>query len=76
MQQRIQSMTGLYATRGGPGPGAVQRAYASIYGTVQQQATVLAYRDTIVIMAIIIVAVMPLVLLARNPKPEEIHLGH
>jgi DHA2 family multidrug resistance protein len=76
MQQRLQTMTGLYATRGGPGPGAIQQAYGSIYGTMQQQATVLAYRDTIVIMAIIIVAVMPLVLLARNPKPEEIHLGH
>jgi hypothetical protein len=37
---------------------------------------VLAYRDTIVIMAIIIIAVMPLVLLARKPKPGEISMGH
>ena len=61
---------------GGPGPEAMQRAYGRIYGTVMQQAAVLSYRDTIAIMGVTIVAVMPLVLLARNPKPDEIHLGH
>jgi DHA2 family multidrug resistance protein len=76
MQHMLQSMTGLYAARSGSGPGATQQAYSSIYGSLQQQASVLSYRDTIAIMAIIIVAVMPLVLLARKPKPEEIHMGH
>jgi DHA2 family multidrug resistance protein len=76
MQSLVQSMGGMYATRLGSGPGAIQRAYDSIYGTMQQQAAVLAYRDTIVIMAIIIIAVMPLVLLARKPKPGEISMGH
>ena len=76
MQHMLQSMTGLYAARSGSGPGATQQAYSSIYGSLQQQASVLSYRDTIAIMAIIIVGVMPLVLLARKPKPEEIHMGH
>jgi hypothetical protein len=43
---------------------------------MQQQAAVLSYRDTIAIMAIIIVAVMPLVLLARKPKPGAAPMGH
>jgi DHA2 family multidrug resistance protein len=76
MQQRLESMRGLYATRSGPGPGAMQQAYGSIYETMQQQAAVLSYRDTIAIMAIIIVAVMPLVLLARKPKPGAAPMGH
>jgi DHA2 family multidrug resistance protein len=76
MQNLLHSMSSLYAARVGSGPGALQRAYGSIYGTMQQQAAVLAYRDTILIMAILIVAVMPLVLLARKPKPGEEHMGH
>jgi hypothetical protein len=43
---------------------------------VQQQASVLAYRDAILAMAILTVAVMPLVLLAQKPKPGEVHMGH
>jgi hypothetical protein len=69
-------MSGIFAARMGSGPGALQRAYGSIYGTMQQQAAVLAYRDTILIMGILIVAVMPLVLLARKPKAGEAHMGH
>jgi DHA2 family multidrug resistance protein len=76
MQHMLQSMSGLYSGRTGAGPGAMQQAYASIYGTMQQQAAVLSYHDTIEIMAIIIVAVMPLVLLARKPKAGEVHVGH
>jgi hypothetical protein len=43
---------------------------------VQQQATVLGYRDTVLAMTTLIVLVMPLVLLARKPKPGEVHAGH
>jgi DHA2 family multidrug resistance protein len=76
MQNMLSAMSSPYASRFGSGPGAVHQAYASVYGTLQQQAAVLSYRDTIAIMAVIIVAVMPLVLLARKPKPGEVHLGH
>jgi DHA2 family multidrug resistance protein len=76
MQQRLEGMSNFFAGRFGGGPGATQRAYASIYGSLQQQAGVLAYRDAIVAMALLCVAVMPLVLLARKPKPGEVHVGH
>ena len=59
----------------GSGPGALQQAYGSIYGIMQQQAAVLSYKDTILAMAILTVAVMPLVLLARKPKPGEVAHG-
>jgi DHA2 family multidrug resistance protein len=76
MQHTLNSLTGAYAVRLGSGPAAIHRAYGAVYGTLQQQAAVLSYRDTIVAMAILTVAVMPLVLLARRPKPGEVHMGH
>jgi DHA2 family multidrug resistance protein len=76
MQRLLQSMSSTYAVRLGSGPGAMQRAYGNVYGMMQQQAAVLSYRDTILIMAILTLAVMPLLLLARKPKPGEAHLGH
>jgi len=76
MQSLLHTMSSIFATRLGFGPQALQRAYGTIYGTMQQQAAVLGYKDTIVVMAILTVAVMPLVLLARKPKPGEAHMGH
>jgi DHA2 family multidrug resistance protein len=76
MQGMLNSMSSMFAGRVGPGPGALQMAYGSVYGTLQLQAGVLAYKDTIVVMALLTIAVMPLVLLARKPKPGEAHMGH
>jgi DHA2 family multidrug resistance protein len=76
LQAMLQGTAATDAVRTGSGPQAVQQAWASIYGMVQQQAAVLAYRDTILAMAIITVCVMPLVLLARRPKPGTAHMGH
>jgi DHA2 family multidrug resistance protein len=76
MQSMLNTMSSVYAVRMGSGAGALQRAYGSVYGTMQQQASVLAYKDAILAMAILTVLVMPLVLLARKPKPGETHMGH
>jgi DHA2 family multidrug resistance protein len=76
MQGVIQGLTSLHAQRLGSGPDALQRAYGTIYGAVQQQATVLGYRDAVLAMATLCVLVMPLVLLARKPKTGEVHMGH
>ena len=76
MQNMLHSMSATYAVRLGSGAEAMQRAYAGIYGTMQQQAAVLAYKDAILAMAILTVVVMPLVLLARKPKAGEVHMGH
>jgi DHA2 family multidrug resistance protein len=76
MQTMLQGLSSTYAVRLGSGPQAMQRAYGAIYGTLQQQAAVLGYKDTILAMATITVLVMPLVLLARKPKRGEVHMGH
>ncbi len=76
MQGLLHGMSSIYAARLGSGPGAMQRAYASVYGTMQQQAAVLSYKDVVLAMALLTVCVMPLVLLARKPKPGDVHLGH
>jgi DHA2 family multidrug resistance protein len=76
MQRLLQGLSSMYAVRLGSGPGALQRAHASVYGMMQQQAVVLSYRDTILIMGILALAVTPLLLLARKPKPGEVHLVH
>ncbi len=76
MQRMVQGMAAVFGGRSGAGPGSVHQAYATIYGMMQQQAAVLAYRDTILAMALLTVVVMPLVLLARRPKPGEVHMGH
>jgi DHA2 family multidrug resistance protein len=76
MQAAVQGMSAQFATRLGTGPSAVQHAYAAIYGGLQQQAAVLAYKDTVIAMTTLIVLVMPLVLLARKPKSGDVHLGH
>jgi DHA2 family multidrug resistance protein len=76
MQGLLHGMSSRYAVRLGSGPGATQQAYGSIYAMMQQQAAVLSYKDVILAMALMTVAVMPLVLLTRRPKPGEAHLGH
>ena len=76
MQTLLQGTAATDAVRSGSGPAALQQAYATIYAMVQQQAAVLAYRDTILAMAFITLLVMPLVLLARRSKRGEVRLGH
>ncbi len=76
MQNLLHGMSSVYALRYGSGPGATQRAYASVYGMMQQQAAVLSYKDVVMAMAILTVLVMPLVLLAQKPKSGDVHQGH
>jgi DHA2 family multidrug resistance protein len=76
VQVAVQQLSSVYATRYGVGPEATQRAYAAIDGTMQLQSAVLAYKDTVLVLAALIVLVMPLLLLAQRPKRGEVHAGH
>jgi MFS transporter, DHA2 family, multidrug resistance protein len=75
MQGALQGLGSVFGQRYS-GPDAMRHAAAAIYGTVQQQAAVLAYKDTILAMTALTVLVMPLVLLAQKPKKGEVHAGH
>jgi DHA2 family multidrug resistance protein len=48
---------------------ALHRAEAQIYKMVQQQAAVLSFNDCFWVMAVILAAMVPLVLLMRKPPP-------
>jgi DHA2 family multidrug resistance protein len=48
---------------------ATQKAYALIEGTVQRQATMLAYIDNFRLLGFAILAMVPLVFLMKKSKP-------
>ena len=67
----ISSLAGAKAAlfhAGSSLPDAALQANGRIYGALQQQATALAYVDTIRVFAICAVCAMPLVFLARRPS--------
>ena len=68
-------LAGRFAQRAGQAQ-AQQQAYASLYRTVGRQARMLAYIDAFQIMAIICFAAIPLLLLAKKPKPGQVAAGH
>jgi DHA2 family multidrug resistance protein len=72
----LHGVEGIFARRYGMGPDAMKHALAAVYGTVQQQAGVLAYQDTVLAMAAMTVLVMPLLFWVRKPKEGEVHMGH
>jgi DHA2 family multidrug resistance protein len=47
---------------------ATKQAYAALFGMVQQQAAMLSYIDAFFLLAVMFVAVMPLVLIMKKPK--------
>jgi DHA2 family multidrug resistance protein len=47
---------------------ATKQAYAALFGMVQQQAAMLSYIDAFFLLAVLFVAVMPLVLIMKKPK--------
>jgi len=56
---------------------ATKQAYAALFGMVQQQAAMLSYIDAFFLLALMFVAVMPLVLLMKKPRPGgPIEMGH
>ena len=52
------------------------QAYGRMYRTLQGQAQVLAYIDTIQVFAIACLVMVPIAFIARRAKPGEVHMGH
>jgi DHA2 family multidrug resistance protein len=54
----------------GSGPGLSEsQAYGAVFGIVQQQAAMRAFVDVLMIVAIVFLAMIPLVLVMQRPKP-------
>lgn len=66
--QFIGAMRSMFLANGS-GPGlADQRAYASVFGLVQQQAAMRAFVDLFILITVVFFLMIPLTLLMRKPK--------
>jgi MFS transporter, DHA2 family, multidrug resistance protein len=65
----IQRMQQAFLARSADAADALHQAQALLYSTVQRQAAMLSFIDGFWVMAMIFIALAPLVFLLRNPKP-------
>jgi len=68
-QSMLQGATQAMRAHGSSASFATQQAYALIEGTVQRQATMLAYLDDFRLIGIAILAMVPLVFLMKKGRP-------
>ena len=72
----LEGLRNLWLDTSGPGL-ADQRAIATIFGVVQRQAALLAFIELFRVLALIFLAMLPLVLLMkRPPKSARAEMGH
>jgi DHA2 family multidrug resistance protein len=69
LQAAIANTTKLLIARGSSPALAAQQAYGLVAGTLQRQASMLAYIDNFWMLAIAIGAMIPLVFLMKRVKP-------
>jgi MFS transporter, DHA2 family, multidrug resistance protein len=68
-QARVSNMAEAFKASGIQAAQATQMAYGKVYGAMQDQASMLAYIDTIWIFAIAALLMVPLAFLMKRPKP-------
>jgi DHA2 family multidrug resistance protein len=66
-QQAIDQARQMFMRGGADWATATQRATASLYGAMQQQAALLSFVDVFYLMAFLFIVLVPLVLLMRKP---------
>jgi DHA2 family multidrug resistance protein len=69
LQAMIQGAAKAMQAHGASAAGATQKAYALIQGTVQRQATMLAYIDCFWFLGVAILLMIPTVFLMKKSKP-------
>jgi MFS transporter, DHA2 family, multidrug resistance protein len=67
----IDAMRGSMMASGASPATATQQAYASIFGMVQRQATMMAFNDAFRVLMYLFVAMLPLVLLMKKPSTQR-----
>ncbi|MCE5229209.1 DHA2 family efflux MFS transporter permease subunit [bacterium] len=67
----LGNLTHALMQQGDPSILATQKAYGMIYGTMSQQASMLAFNDCFRILAILFALMIPLALTMTTPKHEE-----
>jgi DHA2 family multidrug resistance protein len=69
MQNVIQGASRAMMAHGASAAGANRQAYALVQGTIQRQATMLAYLDCFWFLGMAILAMVPMVFLMKKSKP-------
>jgi DHA2 family multidrug resistance protein len=69
MRNTLQGAARALMAHGMDSAGATQRAYALVQGTVQRQATMLAYVDCFWFLGVAILSMIPVVFLMKKSKP-------
>jgi DHA2 family multidrug resistance protein len=64
----IDALRGSFLARGADAADATRKAYDAMWGIIQRQAAMLSYNDTFLLLALLFVAMLPLLLLLRRPK--------
>jgi DHA2 family multidrug resistance protein len=66
-QDLLESLRGLFISRGFDAAGATHRAYISVFGMVEREAMMLSFNQVFWLLAVLFLAVMPLVFLMSRP---------
>jgi MFS transporter, DHA2 family, multidrug resistance protein len=69
LQSTIQGASRAMVAHGASASGATRQAYALVQGTVERQATMLAYIDCFWFLGAAILAMVPMVFLMKKSKP-------
>lgn len=67
-QQAMESMRQAFMAAGADPVTAGQRAYAAMFGMVQRQAAMMAFVDIFRLLALVFLALLPLILLMKRPR--------
>ena len=72
----LQALTQRIRPQGVSSTLASKHALAALYGQLVQQATTLAYIDVLRMFGVMAAIMVPLLLLAKAPKPGRAAMGH
>jgi DHA2 family multidrug resistance protein len=61
-------MRGLFMSQGKDAATATRQAHAALWGSLQQQASMLSYNDVFLFLAVMFMAMFPLIFLMSRPK--------
>ncbi len=70
-RQTMAGMQELMQSHGSPASTAARQAYISMFGMVERQAGILAYTNTFRILAVIFLALIPLILIMKKPGKAD-----
>jgi DHA2 family multidrug resistance protein len=75
-RQTVQGLKALFMSQGKDAATAGRQAYGAVWGMVQQQAAMLAYNDVFRFLALMFIALLPLIFLMCKPKKGGAVMAH